>query len=131
MTTALVADADRRRVEALSAGLLDHGVGRVLQAESVGGVDEIIDGRLVGDLALVSAAFGGDTDRLIRGLRAVGWPRVIVLATVTDSGPLVAAVRAGAGGVLYRPAAASTCADAAPAGVRGVDCRRPLQPVDR
>ena len=81
--------------------------GRV--AGSAAALDKVIAGTVVGDLALVSVAFGAATPRLIQGLRGVGWPRVIALVPDADPGQLTAAVHTGASGILrYR--AAPPCA---------------------
>ena len=105
LTTVLVAIPRRGNVQSLTSALLARGIGRVLQVGSVTGLDEVIADAVAGDLALVSVAFGAPTPRLIQGLRIAGWPRVIALAPDTDPVPLIAAVHAGASGILrYRPA---------------------------
>ncbi|HEY4991012.1 MAG TPA: LuxR C-terminal-related transcriptional regulator, partial [Nakamurella sp.] len=105
-TTVLVADPGRSRRTTLAAGLLDRGIGRVLQAASMADIDELLAHRRGGDVALVSLAFHLDRERLIPHLLEVGWLRVIVLAGTTAPGPILTAVRAGATGVLRaRPGA--------------------------
>jgi len=98
--TVLVADPGRDTRELLSAGLLRADIGRVLEAESIAAVDDIIDSGVGGQLALVSLAFGTASSRLIHGLRAVPWQRVIALAPTADPDPVVGALQAGACGVL-------------------------------
>ena len=100
VTMVLVAAPSRHIVQSLTAGLHDLGVGRVLQVGSAARLDEVIAGTVVGDLALVSVAFGAPTDRLIHGLCRVGWPRVIALVPTADPGTFIAALHAGASGVL-------------------------------
>jgi hypothetical protein len=58
----------------LVVGLRDIGIGRVLEADSVAEVDEVIARGLTGEMALVSLEFGPATDRLIHDLRRVGTP---------------------------------------------------------
>ena len=102
-TLLLVADPDPILLQAWSAALLDRGVGGVIQVAAVDGVDEVLTDGIVGDLALVGLGFGTPAIRLIAGLRAAGWPRVIALLPTIDAGPLLDAVQAGATGVLRCP----------------------------
>ena len=99
-TTVLVAYPGRSRRTTLAAGLLDGGIGRVLQAASMADIDELLAHRHGGDVALVSLAFHLDRERLIPDLLGVGWLRVIVLVGTADPGQILTAVRAGATGVL-------------------------------
>lgn len=99
-TTVLVADPDPVTVATLSAGLLDRAVGHVLKEYSTDGVVRILTDRVVGDLAVISLAFGEPVPRLIQELREMGWPRVIALATDVDAVPVADAFLAGATGVL-------------------------------
>ena len=87
----------------LTAGMLEMGIGRVLRAESPAAVDAIIANQSPGDLALVSTALGRKSRKVIRRLRAAGWHHVLALATGNDPAPVIAALLAGAGGVLTAP----------------------------
>lgn len=100
VVTVLLADPARESRELLSGGLVDGGIGRVLVAESVAAVDEIVGGGTGGDLALVSLAFGDSSARLIRRLRTEKWRRVIALAPSGDMAAVLGALQAGASGVL-------------------------------
>lgn len=102
VTTVLVATPSPGIVAQLTAGLLDLRIGRVLQAGSADEVDEFIAETVVGDLALVSVAFGATTQRLIRDLRRAGWPQVIALVPTADPAAITAALHAGASGILRR-----------------------------
>jgi DNA-binding CsgD family transcriptional regulator len=79
----------------LTAGLLSSGVGRVLRAESLEAVEQILRREPAGDLALVCMSLRGKHDRVIRRLRAAGWRRVLPL-TPDDSDPVRAALLADA-----------------------------------
>ena len=108
-TTVLVADPDRETRRLLSTGMLEAGVGRVIEADSVSAVDDILRTGSAGHLALLSLGFGASASRLIQGLREAAWTRVIALAPTADTPPVVGAIRAGACGVLRgRPGAAET-----------------------
>jgi len=98
--TVLVADPFPATRESLSADLVQAGIGRVLQAESATAVQDVIDGRTPGELALISVAFGADLNALVNSLRRAGWPRVIAVAHAADAVSIIDACRAGAGGVL-------------------------------
>ncbi len=87
----------------LTAGLLSSGIGRVLRAESLAAVDQILRQEPAGDLALVSMSLRGKHNRLIRRLRAAGWRRVLPM-TSADSDPVRAALLADARGTLGAPA---------------------------
>ena len=100
MATVLVADPSQATRESLSAGLVQAGVGRVLQADSAAAVQDVIDGRTPRELALISVAFGADLHGLVNSLRRAGWPRVIAVAHAADAVSIIDACRAGAGGVL-------------------------------
>ena len=102
-TLLLVADPDPVLLQMLAVALLNRGVGRVLHAGGVDGVDKVLTDGIVGDLALIGLGFGSPALRLIAELRAAGWPRVITLAPTIDPGPLLDAVQAGATGVLRCP----------------------------
>jgi len=108
-TTVLVADPDRETRRLLTTGLLDAGVGRVIEADSVSAVDDILRAGSTGHLALLSLGFGASASRLIESLRAATWTRVIALAPTADTLPVVGAIAAGACGVLRgRSGAAET-----------------------
>ena len=93
----------------LTDGLLEAGVGRVIEADSVSAVDDILRAGSTGHLALLSLGFGASASRLIESLRAATWTRVIALAPTADTLPVVGAIAAGACGVLRgRPGAAET-----------------------
>ena len=98
--TVLVADPFPATRESLSADLVQAGIGRVLQAESATAVQDVIDGRTPGELALISVAFGADLHGLVNSLRRAGWPRVIAVAHAADAVSIIDVCRAGAGGVL-------------------------------
>ena len=105
-TTVLVADPDRETRRLLTTGLLDAGVGRVIEADSVSAVEDILRAGSTGHLALLSLGFGAGASRLIQGLRDATWARVIALAPTADTQPVLGAIRAGASGVLRgRPGA--------------------------
>ena len=88
----------------LTSGLLDLSIGRVLQAWSINDVEEVIAGPIAGDLALVSMTFGASSQRLIRELRLAGWRRVIALVPTAFPAAIIAAIDAGASGILRRGA---------------------------
>lgn len=123
-STVLVASPSRQIVRSLTAGLLDLGIGRVMQVGSVERVDEVIAGSVVGDLALVSVTFGAHTVRLIQGL-CQSWRRVIALIPTADEGTLTSALDAGATGVLLSRCATCSATEppADPANVRGLSGR--------
>lgn len=98
--TVLIADPARSTRERLSAGLLDRGIGRILEADSAAGVDDLINKRISGHLALVSLAFGQPADRLIENLLEARWQRVIALAPNAEAESVLEALRAGVSGVL-------------------------------
>lgn len=60
----------------------------------------MIRGGVSGQVALVSMGFGDGSIRLIHDLRQAGWQRVIALAPTTDTEPAIAAIHAGASGIL-------------------------------
>ena len=109
--TLLLVDPDRSTREVLATGLVDVGVGTVLEAGSLAAVEAMAERGTAGDLALVSLANGGDTVRIIELLRRSGWNRVLALAPTADIGPVIDAVGAGVNGVLIgrraNPAAAN------------------------
>ncbi len=109
--TLLLVDPDRSTREVLQTGLIDIGVGTVLEAGSLAAVEVLAERGTTGDLALVSLANGGDTVRIIERLRRSGWNRVLALAPTADIGPVIDAVGAGVNGVLIgrraNPAAAN------------------------
>ena len=102
-STLLLADPDSILLQKLAEALLDRGMGHVIRVDAVDGVEEVLTGGVVGDLALIGLGFGGQALRLIAELRGAGWPRVIALAPSIDPGPLLDAVLAGATGVLRCP----------------------------
>ena len=103
--TLLVADPRAATRVPLLVGLHATGIGRVLNADSVAEVDEVIARGVTGDVALISVEFGPATGRLIHDLHRARWPRVLVTTPTDDPGPVIHAFRAGASGVLRgRPA---------------------------
>ena len=118
--TVLLADPNHTRRSSLAAELHGAGLHRVVEAHSVGEVDNIIDSGSTGELALVSAEFGADLAAAVQALRWARWPRVIVLAHTAGIATVIDAVRAGAGGVLRGP-----CPAQAPAAtlVPAMSCR--------
>lgn len=98
--TVLVAEPARSTRKPLAAGLRRMGIGRVLQAGTVADLDAILANRIPGNLALINLVFHPQRELLTRTLLDAGWARVIVLTPTTDPGPILAAVRAGASGVL-------------------------------
>ncbi len=113
-TTVLVADPDRETRRVLTDGLLEAGVGRVIEADSVSAVDDILRAGSPGHLALLSLGFGASANRLIQGLRQAPWARVIALAPTADVRPVLGAIEAGACGVLRgRPGAEAAIPDLA------------------
>jgi DNA-binding NarL/FixJ family response regulator len=111
MATVLVVDPDRSTREPLRTSLAEIGVGRILEAQSVAAVEDLVARQIGGDLALVSLQLGAEAARVVHALRESGWPRVIGLAPTADIGPVIDAVGAGVSGVLIgrraNPAAAS------------------------
>lgn len=98
--TVLLADPARDSRELLSDGLMQRGIGRVIVADSVSAVEDIIESGTVGQLALISLGFGDAAGRLIRRLRGEPWQRVIVLAPTSNLAPILQALHGGASGVL-------------------------------
>jgi DNA-binding NarL/FixJ family response regulator len=98
--TVLIADPARSTRHRLSAGLLERGIGRVLEADSTASVDDLINRGISGHLALISLAFGQPADRLIESLLLARWQRVIALAPNADAESVLDALRAGVSGVL-------------------------------
>lgn len=96
----LVADPRAESRERLAAAMIAAGAARVVQADTVAAVDALVADGSGGQLALVSLAFGASTSRLITGLTDVPWSRVVALALSSDPAPLLAAIDAGATGVL-------------------------------
>lgn len=111
MATVLVIDPDRSTRDPLRTSLAEIGLGRILEATSVAGVEDLVARQVGGDLALVSLALGVDAGRVVHALRESGWPRIIALAPTADIGPVIDAVGAGVSGVLIgrraNPSAAS------------------------
>ena len=81
--TLLVADPRAATRVPLSVGLHATGIGRVLNADSVAEVHEVIARGVTGDVALISVEFGPATGRLIHDLHRAGWPRVLVTTPPT------------------------------------------------
>lgn len=79
-----------------------NGIGayRILLARSVPAVRDLLPRLGAGAMAVVSSAFGPETDEMIRLLRDNGWQRVLVLTPSGATGPAIAAFAAGATGVL-------------------------------
>jgi DNA-binding NarL/FixJ family response regulator len=98
--TVLIADPSPTSRAELSAVLVRSGVGNIIEADTVVAVRDLIADGSGGDLALVSLGFGDVSTRLIQDLRNAPWQRVIALAPTADPTPLLAAVQAGACGVL-------------------------------
>jgi len=103
--TLLVADPRAATRVPLLVGLHATGIGRVLNADSVAEVHEVIARGVTGDVALISVEFGPATGRLIHDLHRAGWPRVLVTTPTDDPDPVIHAFRAGASGVLRGPPA--------------------------
>jgi DNA-binding NarL/FixJ family response regulator len=102
--TVLVADPNGVANAALRPALIEFAGCRVVEATSFGAVAEIVAGEAPGDLAMVSIRFRAHTTSVIRALRKNGWRRIIVLAPpMADVTPVLAAVEAGASGVLNVP----------------------------
>lgn len=99
-TSILVAEPSRDSLGALAHGLRSAGVGQITQAASVEDVDRVVDRDPPGHLALVSLAFENESFRLISGLLAAGWLRVVALAPKGEVEPIQRAMRAGASGIL-------------------------------
>jgi DNA-binding CsgD family transcriptional regulator len=99
----LVAGPDGAADRSLRTTLTRMGMRRILRAGSATAVRELLRRGVTGDLAVVSARFGADTDPLITALRGGGWPRVLVCAPTGVAEPVISAVRAGATGVLTAP----------------------------
>ena len=122
----------------LTDGLLQAGVGRVIEADSASAVEDILRAGSVGHLALLSLAFGTSSNRLIQGLRDASWARVIALAPTADIRPVLGAIESGACGVLRgRPGAESEIPDLArelsarELEVLELGCRRANEQADR
>jgi DNA-binding CsgD family transcriptional regulator len=99
--TVLVADPGGALGEVLRPALVEFAGCRILRAGSVSEVFDLVSSGVTGELAMVSLRFHGNTPAVIRALRDAGWPRVLALTTSTVSvGPVIEAVKAGAGGVL-------------------------------
>ena len=109
-TTLLVADPRPATRVPLSVGLHATGIGRVLNADSVAEVHEVIARGVTGDVALISVEFGPATGRLIHDLHRAGWPRVLVTTPTDDPDPVIHAFLAGASGVLRGPPATPAAA---------------------
>jgi DNA-binding NarL/FixJ family response regulator len=98
--TVLIADPVPSSRERLATELAAGGAGQVIQADSVRAVEILIENSTGGQLALVSLGFGDPAPRLIRGLAQVPWTRVLAVALSRQPEPLLAALAAGATGVL-------------------------------
>jgi DNA-binding CsgD family transcriptional regulator len=99
--TVLLADPGGAIGEALRPALLQFADCRIVHAGTVSEVIELVDGGLVGDLAMVSVQFQANTPIVIRKLRKAGWPRVLALTTAAmPVAPVIEAIKAGASGVL-------------------------------
>lgn len=102
--TVLVADPGGVIGEVLRYALMEFAGFRIVEASSVSDVDQIVARGVTGEVAMVSVRFNGSTAGLIRSLRASGWPRVIALTLPSvPVGSVIAAVQAGASGVLSIP----------------------------
>jgi len=99
-TVVLIADPQQFTRQTLTAQLSGGGIARVIEAETVSGAEDVIRKGVSGQVALVSMGFGDGSIRLIQDLRQAGWQRVIALAPTTDAAPVLAAMNAGASGIL-------------------------------
>jgi DNA-binding CsgD family transcriptional regulator len=99
--TVLLADPGGVIDEMLRPALLQFADCRIVRAETVSDVLELVGSGVVGDLAMVSLRFQANTPVVIRKLRESGWPRVLALTTAAmPVAPVIEAIRAGASGVL-------------------------------
>lgn len=98
--TVLIADPVPSSRERLATELISGGAEQVIQADTVQAVETLIEDSPGGHLALVSLGFGDPAPRLIRGLTQVPWIRVLAVALSRQPEPLLAALAAGATGVL-------------------------------
>jgi DNA-binding NarL/FixJ family response regulator len=107
--TVLVADHRPATRMRLSDALRSNGFIRVLDADSVAELDNVIAAEPAGELALISLEFGPAADRVIGDLVEAGWLRVLATFPFNDSRPVIRAFEAGATGFLRgspaRPAA--------------------------
>lgn len=111
-STVLVADPEHAAGAFLAPALVELAGCRVVEAGSVSEVDEIVESGLVGDVAMVSIRFRSNTERVIRTLRAAGWPRVIALMPPTvEVAQVMAVIAAGASGVVSTPGVAFVAPD--------------------
>ena len=101
--TVLIAGPDDSTTAALRTTLSEGGVQSVLRARSAAAVRDLLGRGVTGDLAVVTARFGADTDPLIAALRGHGWRRVLVCAPIGAARPVISAIGAGATGVLTAP----------------------------
>ena len=104
--TVLIAGPDGAANDELRTALSRIEAPKIVQADSTTALRDLLASGGSGDLALVSARFGTDTDALIGALRGGGWPRVIVCVPTGAAPPAVGAVLAGATGVLTTPGTA-------------------------
>lgn len=99
--TVLVADPGGVIGGILRPALVTFAGCRIMHAGSVADVNELVSTGVIGELAMVSLRFHGNTPEVIRALRAAGWPRVLALTTSAIAiAPVIDAVKAGASGVL-------------------------------
>jgi DNA-binding NarL/FixJ family response regulator len=89
--TVLIAGPDGTANDALRTALSRIGADKIVQADSTRAVRDVLAHGGTGDLALVSARFGTDTDPLIRALLGGGWSRVIVRTPTGATKPVVSA----------------------------------------
>lgn len=102
--TALLVDPTRELAHTLQAGLLNSGARQIMLARSKDQVDELLRRQPGGgDLAVVSARLRDRVDPIIQQLRRNGWERVLLFSPVADLATTVAAIDAGATGVLCWP----------------------------
>jgi DNA-binding NarL/FixJ family response regulator len=104
--TVLIAGPDGAANDELRTALSRIEAPKIVQADSTTALRDLLASGGSGDLALVSARFGTDTDPLIRALLGGGWSRVIVCIPTGATTPVVSPVPAGATGVLTAPGAA-------------------------
>jgi DNA-binding NarL/FixJ family response regulator len=123
-TTVLIADPMRATRQRWATELTRDRTVRVLQADSVPAVLDLVADATGGQLALVSLGFRDAAPALIDQLCRVPWTRVIALAVSAEPGPLLDAVAAGASGILRGDAAG---ADAEPSARLGRLTARELE----
>ena len=89
--TVLIAGPDGAANDELRTALSRIEAPKIVQADSTTALRDLLASGGSGDLALVSARFGTDTDPLIRALLGGGWSRVIASHSSPSRITLVAA----------------------------------------